>query len=219
MEQGNARPAPPVFNETFRQGLNTLIQWRRDVRRFRPDPIDPRLIDELIRLACLSPSVGNAQPWRFVMVEDGGARARVRRSYAAANSEALHDYKGDRAKLYATLKLSGLDKAPVQIAVFCETAPQEGGGLGRRTIPQTLQYSVAAAVQTMALAARAQGIGIGLVSILDPEEVRQALDVPETWDLVSYLCIGYPEEEHADPELERYGWQDRLPWETFVTRR
>lgn len=213
------KPAPPVFTAAFRQQLADLVAWRRDVRRFRADPVPAELVDDLIRLACLSPSVGNAQPWRFVLVEDGAARARVRHSYATANSDALHDYQGERARLYATLKLSGLDKAPVQMAVFCETAPVEGAGLGRRTIPQTLHYSVAGAIQTMALAARAYGIGLGVVSILDPEEVKGALDVPETWDLVAYLCLGYPEEEHVDPELERYGWQDRLPWRSFVSRR
>lgn len=219
MAEGETTPAAPVFDEAFRQRLADLILWRRDVRRFRTDPVSPALIDALIRLACLSPSVGNAQPWRFVLVEDAAVRARVRRSYAAANSDALHAYQGDRAKLYATLKLSGMDQAPVQMAVFCETAPEEGQGLGRRTMPQTLQYSVAGAVQTLQLAARAYGIGVGVVSILDPAEVQAALEVPDTWDLVAYLCLGYPEEEHVDPELERYGWQDRLSWQTFVSRR
>jgi 5,6-dimethylbenzimidazole synthase len=211
--------APPVFDAAFRRRLADLILWRRDVRRFRADPLAPEVIDRLIALACLSPSVGNAQPWRFVLVEDAAARARVRASYAAANAEALHAYAGEKARLYATLKLSGFDKAPVQMAVFCDTAPEAGAGLGQRTMPLTLHYSVAGAVQTLALAARAEGVGVGVVSILDPEEVRQALAAPAAWDLVAYLCLGYPEEEHADPELERFGWQERLPWQHFVSRR
>lgn len=209
----------PVFDEPFRHKLRDLIAWRRDVRRFRTDPVDPALVDELIALACQSPSVGNAQPWRFVLIEDPALRARVRHNYAAANSEALHDYAGEQAKLYASLKLSGLDQAPVQMAVFCETAPAEGKGLGRRTMPLTLHYSVAGAVQTMALAARAWGIGVGLVTILDPEDVERMLDVPESWDLIAYVCLGYPEEEHADPELVRFGWQDRLSTDHVVMRR
>lgn len=213
-------PVPaPVFDEPFRHKLRDLIAWRRDVRRFRTDPVDPALVEELIALACQSPSVGNAQPWRFVLIEDPALRARVRHNYAAANSEALHDYAGEQAKLYASLKLSGLDQAPVQMAVFCETTPVEGKGLGRRTMPLTLHYSVAGAVQTMALAARAWGIGVGLVTILDPEDVERMLDVPESWDLIAYVCVGYPEEEHVDPELVRYGWQDRLPTDQVVIRR
>lgn len=218
-DRGQGRPMPPVFDDAFRQTLGDLILWRRDVRRFRDDAVAPEVVDELIRLTCLSPSVGNAQPWRFVLVESPAVRERVRRSYAAANAAALEEYEGERARLYATLKLSGLDKAPVQMAVFCETAPREGQGLGRRTMPQTLHYSVAGAVQTLALAARAYGIGVGLVSILDPVEVKAVLDVPDSWEFISYLCLGYPEEEHADPELERYGWQDRLSWQEFVSRK
>jgi len=163
--------------------------------------------------------VGNSQPWRFVLVEDPDRRARVRKSFETCNADALNAYEGEKARLYATLKLNGFDRAPVQMAVFCETDPAEGAGLGRRSMPETLHYSVAAAVQTFALAARAYGIGVGIVSILDPAEVTAALDVPDHWDLVSYLCIGYPEEEHIDPELVRYGWQGRVDVDALVSRR
>jgi 5,6-dimethylbenzimidazole synthase len=210
---------PPQFSGGFRYHLGELIEWRRDVRRFIPDPLAPEILDDILRLACLSPSVGNSQPWRFVLVEDAANRARIRHNFSAANSDALHAYKGEKAKLYASLKLAGLDVAPVQLAVFCETMPAEGDGLGSRTMPQTLQYSVAGAIQTLALAARAYGVGVGWVSIIDPVDVKDSLDVPESWELVSYLCLGYPQEEHRDPELERYGWQARLSHKTFISRR
>lgn len=209
----------PSFDDAFRKQFADLIEWRRDVRRFRPDGIDPAVIEHLVSLACLSPSVGNAQPWRFVLVDDAARRARVRDSYAACNADALNSYAGEQAKLYASLKLSGLDVAPVHLAVYCETRPDEGHGLGRQTIPQTLHYSVAGAVQTFALAARAMGVGVGVVSILDPVEIAAILDIPASWDLVSYLCVGYPEEEHKDPELVRYGWQNRLPVDAVIFRR
>lgn len=218
-DMSGSSDTPPVFDQMFRHKLEDLIEWRRDVRRFRTAPLDPDILDHLIALTCLSPSVGNAQPWRFVKVEDAVRRVQVRHCFSACNSEALHSYAGEQAKLYATLKLAGLDQAPVQLAVFCETDPEEGHRLGRQTIPQTLQYSVAGAVQTFSLAARAWGIGVGIVSILDPKEVAAILDVPKTWDMVAYLCIGYPEEEHKDPELVRHGWQDRLPMEQVVLRR
>lgn len=105
--------AGPVFDEGFRHQFEELVAWRRDIRHFKTDPLAPELVDELIRVACLAPSVGNSQPWRFVLVEDPALRMRVRDNFATANTDALHHYDGERAKLYASLKLEGLDKAPV----------------------------------------------------------------------------------------------------------
>ena len=193
----------------FRARLSDLIAWRRDVRRFRSDPVDPDLLDELLDLACLSPSVGNSQPWRFVSVAAPENRTKVREIFEACNQEALAAYRGERAQLYAQLKLSGLTDAPVHLAVFADEATEAGQGLGRQTMPETLRYSAVLAVHTFWLAARAHGIGVGWVSILDPVEVAKVLDIPSGWSLVAYLCIGYPQEEHLDPELERHGWQGR----------
>lgn len=214
-------PAPytPTFDDRFRAKLQDLFLWRRDVRRFLRDPVDPQLVRNLLELACHSPSVGNAQPWRWVLVEDLGRRLAVRASYVACNSDALHDYDGERARLYASLKLSGLDEAPVHIAVFCERETEAGFGLGRKTMPETLDYSVVAAVHSLWLAARAHGLGLGWVSILDPDRVKGVLDVPDSWHLVAYLCLGYPQEEHADPELIRFGWQDRMPADQMIFTR
>lgn len=212
--------ARPHFDLRFRAQLKDLIAWRRDIRHFKPDPIDPALVEDLIHLACLAPSVGNSQPWRFVLVEDQSLRVRVRANFAAANSEALHEYEGERARLYASLKLAGLDKAPVQMAVFCDHAGALGHGLGARTMPRTVSYSVAGAVTLMALAARAWGIGVGYVSILDPQRLCEDLEVPEDWEFVAYLCLGYPAiEDSAVPELQRRGWQDRLDHRSFIQRR
>ncbi len=211
--------APPRFDSTFRDRLAELFRWRRDVRAFRTDPVDAGLIDDLLGLAALSPSVGNSQPWRFVVVEDARLRAAVRRNFEECNREALADYADERARLYATLKLSGLDRAPVHIAVFADEATVLGHGLGQKTMPETLRYSVVAAINSLWLAARAHGIGVGWVSILDPARLGAILEVPESWSLIAYLCIGYPEEEHIDPELDRRGWQKRQDAETFITRR
>lgn len=214
---------PPVFDDAFRAQFQALLEWRRDERHFRRDPVDPALIDRLLELATLAPSVGNSQPWRFVLVDSPACRAAVRASFEACSVEALHAYEaegdGERARLYATLKLAGLDEAPVHIAVFCDPAPVEGAGLGRRTMPETLHHSVAAAVQTLSLAARAWGLGVGIVTILEPREVCRALSVPARWEFVGYLCIGWPEEAHRVPELVRLGWQDRLPLDRVVLRR
>lgn len=200
-------PAGPVFDDAFRQGFEDLIFWRRDVRRFRDTPVESGLIERILALADCSPSVGNSQPWRFVLVESELIREEVRREFCRANAEALAKYHGEEAALYAQLKLSGLVEAPVHIAVFADLATGQGHGLGRITMPETLCYSVVTAVHTLWLAARSWALGLGWVSILDPLVVAGAVGVPESWHLVAYLCVGYPEEEHVDPELERHGWQ------------
>jgi 5,6-dimethylbenzimidazole synthase len=210
---------PPQFDEAFRAALRDLVLWRRDVRRFRADPVDPDLVVSLIELAARSPSVGFSQPWRFVLVESPERREAVRQSFARANAEALDTYADERRGLYARLKLEGLGAAPVHLAVFADETTEAGAGLGSRTMPETLRYSVVGAIQTLWLAARAHGLGVGWVSILEPEVVAQALDVPAAWRFVAYLCVGWPAEEHHDPELERHGWQERVDPESLILRR
>jgi 5,6-dimethylbenzimidazole synthase len=211
--------AAPVFDEGFRATLLDLFRWRRDVRHFRPDPVPPALLEELLEIACLAPSVGLSQPWRFVTVDDPTRRATVRASFARCNAEALADQSGDHAGRYARLKLAGLDQAPCHLAVFAENDPEQGHGLGRRTMPQTTAYSAVMAVYTLWLAARAQGLGLGWVSILDPAAVTAALDVPAGWAFIGYFCVGYPEEPHDAPELERAGWEYRRPAAAARIRR
>jgi 5,6-dimethylbenzimidazole synthase len=150
-----------------------------------------------------------SQPWRFVKVKSPGRRQAVWESFAAANAEALKGYDGPQRATYASLKLAGLKEAPVHLAVFADESTLTGSGLGRQTMPETLRYSVVAAVQTLWLAARAEGLGMGWVSILDPVAVTRALDVPAGWTLVAYLDMGWPAEEHLDPELERHHWEAR----------
>jgi 5,6-dimethylbenzimidazole synthase len=206
------KAVPPVhlpFDATFRATFRDLVLWRRDVRRFRADPVDERLIDELIEIATHAPSVGFSQPWRFVKVKTPERRRAVWESFARANDSALKGYDGEQRKNYMGLKLAGLKEAPVHLAVFSDESTDTGSGLGRQTMPETLRYSVVAAIQTMWLAARAQGLGMGWVSIFDPAEVKRALDVPAGWKLVAYLDLGWPAEEHLDPELERHHWETR----------
>ena len=135
------------------------------------------------------------------------------------NAHALEGYAGADATRYAGLKLSGLNEAPVQFAVFCDAGTQTGRGLGRETMPEMAEYSVVTAVHTLWLAARARGIGMGWVSILDPAALSHSLQTPAGWRLVAYLCLGHPVEEHLDPELERAGWEKRQPPKNFLTER
>ena len=210
---------PPVFDAAFRAQFETLLRWRRDVRRFRTEPLAEGLLDQLLLLGDLAPSVGNSQPWRFVTVDEPARRAAVIANFQRANAEALADYAGERAALYARLKLSGLREAPVHLAVFADLHPSQGAGLGRRTMPETIEHSATTAVHTLWLAARAHGVGLGWVSILDPDTINAELDCPADWHLIAYLCLGYPVEEHEDAELARLGWQARSPLSERLFRR
>ena len=134
-------------------------------------------------------------------------REAVQESFARCNAEALADYEGERARLYASLKLEGLREAPEQIAVFCDHGTAQGHGLGRKTMPEMLDYSVVAAITQFWLAARVAGVGVGWVSILEPEAVSAALGAPSGWKLIAWLCVGYPVEESEVPELVRSGWE------------
>ena len=211
---------PPDFDQKFCDQLEELFKWRRDVRRFKTDALPKGTLNTLLETATLAPSVGNSQPWRFVKVLDQARRKAVRDNFEACNRDALKDYDGEKAETYASLKLSGLDRAPAHIAVFCDTKTKVGLGLGQKTMPETLKYSVVSSIQTLWLSARAKGIGLGWVSIIEPDTIKKILDIDqENWDLVAYLCIGYPEEEHDVPELVRNGWQDRLPLQEMVIER
>jgi 5,6-dimethylbenzimidazole synthase len=207
------------FDPAFRARLRELLIWRRDVRRFRRDPLPGGTLEALIELACLAPSVGLSQPWRFVIVEDGERRAAIRQNFSACNAQALAAQSGDRAGLYAQLKLAGLDEAPCHLAVFADRATTQGHGLGRRTMPEMIDYSAVTAVHTIWLAARAQGIGMGWVSILDAQAVAALLDVPAAWKFIGYFCLGYPQADDTIPELEQSGWERRRLPSSVILRR
>jgi 5,6-dimethylbenzimidazole synthase len=207
------------FDDAFRTRLRDLLIWRRDVRRFRSEPLPPGALERLIDLACLAPSVGLSQPWRFVIVDDPGRRRAVLENFQVANSDALKSYAGDLVARYAELKLAGLQEAPGQLAIFADPSTDTGHGLGRRTMPEMAEYSVVAAIGTMWLAARAEDIGMGWVSILTPADINTLLDVPAAWRLIGYFCLGYPQADDVSPELERAGWEQRQATDTFVLRR
>ena len=202
---------PHSFDPTLRAALRDLLVWRRDVRAFEPDPLPPGALQRLLETASLAPSVGLSEPWRFAVVESPSARAAIRENFERCNAEALAAQDESRQALYARLKLAGLDQAPAQVAAFVDRDCEQGYGLGRRTVPDALDHSVAIAIHTIWLAARLEGIGLGWVSILDPEAVATALEVPPAWRFIGYLCIGYPSEDHDAPALQRAGWERRRP--------
>jgi 5,6-dimethylbenzimidazole synthase len=200
---------PTDFDEAFRAHLRDLLVWRRDVRCFRRDPLPAGTLERLIHLACLAPSVGLSQPWRFVVVDDPARRAAVRENFERSNADALAAQSSERAAAYTRLKLAGLDDAPCHLAVFADRSTAQGHGLGRHTMPEMIEYSAVTAVHTIWLAARAEGIGMGWVSILEPAAVAAILEVPSHWKFIAYLCLGFPQAEDDVPDLERKGWEER----------
>jgi 5,6-dimethylbenzimidazole synthase len=209
----------PHFDDAFRARLHDLFCWRRDVRRFRGDPLPSGMLERLIELACKGPSVGLSQPWRFVVVDDPARRQQVIENFERCNADALGAYSGDMSARYAALKLAGLREAPCHLAVFADRSTTSGHGLGRRTMPEMADYSVVTAIFSMWLAARAEGVGMGWVSILDPVIMPEILDVPAEWRFIGYFCLGYPQAADDSPELERAGWEQRQPARDFIFRR
>ncbi|MCK0142911.1 5,6-dimethylbenzimidazole synthase [Aliiroseovarius sp. F20344] len=198
-----------AFSDEFQSDLEDLMRWRRDVRRFRTDPVDEALLTRCLDAFLMAPSVGLSEPWRLIRVSSNGARKAALENFKAANAEALSGYSGEKAQLYSGLKLSGMEDAPVQFAIFCDETTDKGAGLGAKSMPEMRRYSVVSAIMLFWLAVRSRGLGLGWVSILDPEQLARDLDVPKSWSLVGYFCLGWPEEATDSPELEKAGWESR----------
>lgn len=210
----------PSFDADFAARFAELLRWRRDVRHFDRRPIAEADMRELLACAALAPSVGNAQPWRFVRLRSPALRQALIEHANEQNRRAAGRYAGQaRREHYLSLKLHGLAEAPELLAVFCDEQPKAGHGLGIATMPEMLRYSCVMAIHTLWLAARLRGIGLGWVSIVDPEAIHAMLDVPAHWSLIALLCIGYPLDNTDVPELERRGWQAREPWADRMLER
>jgi 5,6-dimethylbenzimidazole synthase len=206
------------FDESERRAVYRAIRERRDVRRgFLPEPMPDELLCRLLEAAHSAPSVGLMQPWRFIVVRDLGVRQNIHKIFLDANQQALAAYEGERRQNYASLKLEGILEAPQNLCIVCDPQSSQGHQLGRRSMPETALYSAVCAIQNLWLAARAEGIGVGWVSILEPNLLRCALDVPEHITPVAYLCLGYVEAFAAAPDLERAGWEKRTPLKSVLS--
>lgn len=198
--------------EEEKRGVYRAIAERRDVRsQFLPVPIPDAVLARLLWAAHCAPSVGLMQPWEFIVIRDVVVKQRVGDLFEQANRKAAGIYEREQRVLYDSLKLAGILEAPINLCVTCHPTVSRGSGLGRQTMPETAHYSSVCAVQNLWLAARAEGIGVGWVSILDPVELRQALDIPPEVDPVAYLCLGYVNEFLSRPELEIKGWEQSVP--------
>lgn len=209
--------APGAFPEAFRNQLDLLMRLRRDVRRFHTKTVDEAVLSRCLSSVQLAPSVGLSEPWRVIRVNSAPARAAALKNFESANAAALAGYDGEKAEIYAGLKLSGMKEAPVQLAFYCDDTTEKGHGLGAGTMPEMRRYSVVTAITLFWLALRGEGLGLGWVSVLDPDQMNRDLNVPDDWTLIGYFCIGYPEHISDTPELELEGWEtrfDELPLET-----
>ena len=201
---------------TERHPVYDVIFSRRDVRRFRPEPVPEEVLHRLLDAAHHAPSVGFMQPWNFVVVRDPAVKTRVKQAFLTENARAARHYTGRRRLLYDSLKLEGICEAPINLCVTCDRSRFGPHVLGRNSIPETDLLSTCCAVQNLWLAARAEGIGVGWVSILRPQRLRQILRIPTRIVPVAYLCVGYPDEFLPKPELETVGWAPRLPLKELI---
>ncbi len=201
-----------MFTEDERRGVYRAIYERRDVRsHFLAHPLPDHVLARILDAAHHAPSVGLMQPWEFIIVSDRGVRAAIREQFEEANRHAESAYTGDRRRLYSSLKLEAILDSAVNVCVTCNPTVMRGHGLGRQTMPETPMYSTVCAIQNCWLAARAEGVGLGWVSILDPNGLREALKIPDHIAPIGYLCLGYVSHFDDEPELARKGWERRLP--------
>jgi 5,6-dimethylbenzimidazole synthase len=206
-----------MFSDSERAAVYRAIFERRDVRRnFLSTPIPPDVLTRILTAAHHAGSVGFMQPWDFVVIRQRGTKRAVKQLFKKTNAEAALQYQGARATLYRSLKLEGIEEAPVNLCVTCSR--QRGGPnvLGRSTVRETDLYSTCCAIQNLWLAARAEGIGVGWVSILDHGALKQVLGIPRPVKVLAYLCLGYVSEFAARPDLETAGWRSRIPVEQLI---
>jgi 5,6-dimethylbenzimidazole synthase len=203
--------APEAFLEDDKASVYRTIFERRDVRRFRPDPVPTATLLRILEAAHHAPSVGFMQPWNFVIIRGRPLRERIHAAFARANEEAKQLFTGERQKQYAALKLEGILEAPLNVCVTCDRERFGPVVLGRTCQADMDLYSTVCAVQNLWLAARAEGVGVGWVSIIHTEDVVRILALPPAVVPVAYLCVGFPLEFPPEPELQTLGWLPRLP--------
>ena len=204
------------FSRDEHEVVYRAIAQRRDVRAFRTDPVPEATLQRILVAAHHAPSVGLMQPWNFIVVRDPAVKARVQTVFSRENEQAAARFEGARGDLYRSLKLEGIMEAPINLCVTCDRSRAAPAVLGRNTIIDTDLYSTCCAIQNLWLAARVEGVGVGWVSILRTEDLREIFAIPAHVVPLAYLCIGFPREFLDEPELQRKGWAERLPLDTLL---
>jgi nicotinate-nucleotide--dimethylbenzimidazole phosphoribosyltransferase len=211
-----ADPGGWAFDDGTVEALHTVLSARRDIRRYRPDPVRADLLREVLRAGHQAPSVGHSQPWRFIVVTEQGTRDRAA---VLSDRERLRQadlLTPDRRARLLDLQLEGIREAPIGIVVTCDRRAQAAGVLGRATFTDTDLWSCACAIENMWLAARAAGLGMGWVTLFRPDDLADLLDLPEGVETLGWLCLGWPDERPPDPGLQRHGWSKRLALDDVI---
>jgi len=215
-ETDQSETADHEFSSVKKDGLYSAIYGRRDVRQFKPDPIPVQALEKILHAAHHAGSVGYMQPWNFIVIDDHEVKKKVVKNFSEANEEASRLFAGERKELYSSLKLEGILEAPINICVTCDRERSGPHVLGRNTVPDTDIFSTCCAVQNLWLAARAEGLGVGWVSILSMEKLKAVLGIPEEIVPIAYLCVGYTDRFLKQPLLEKVGWAKRVPLENLI---
>ena len=210
---------PHAFSAPQREGVYKAIFGRRDIRsQFVDTPVDDELLNRVLLAAHHAPSVGFMQPWNFVVIRDPAARERVHAAFLRAHEESAAMFDEKRRRQYQRFKLEGIREAPVNLLVTCDRSRSGPVVIGRTVQPDMDIYSTVCAVQNLWLAARAEGLGVGWVSIIHEQDLREIFGLPEDIMVIAYLCIGFVSHFPERPELETAGWLPRLELENLVFR-
>ncbi len=206
-----------IFSETERNAVYKAIHGRRDVRsEFLPEPIPEKVLSRILDAAHHAPSVGFMQPWDFIVVRDPEVKQRIKEGFITAHQEAAALFEGEKREIYRTLKLEGITEAPLGICITCDPSRHGPVVIGRTANPEMDLYSSVCAVQNLWLAARAENLGVGWVSIIHHEALRSALGIPRQIVPIAYLCVGYVSQFHEKPELEKIGWLPRVAIDSVI---
>ena len=212
----SAAPAGWAYDEATITALHNVLGARRDIRRYRPDPVPPEILRQVLNAGHQAPSVGHSQPWRFIVISSQATRDRAA---LLADRERIRQadlLTAERRAMLLDLQLDGIREAPAGIVVACDRRTPAAGVLGRATFADADMWSCACAIENMWLAARAAGLGLGWVTLFQPAELAELLHLPDGVVTLGWLCLGWPDERPPDPGLERRGWSQRVPLDEVV---
>ncbi len=205
-----------AFPEAARDAFYEVLAARRDIRRYRPDPVPSETLERVLQAAHAAPSVGHSQPWRLIVVTEAETRDRAARMADQQRLRQAAQMEPDAGRRLLDLQLEGIREAPLGVVVACDRRAVAAGVLGRATFPDADVWSCACAIENLWLAARAEGLGLGWVTLFDPDELSDLLGLPDGVVTLGWLCLGWPDERPPAPGLERAGWSRRQPLSDVV---
>ncbi len=199
------------FTDEEKNGLYKAIHSRRDVRsHFSSRSIEEEILSKILNAGHHAPSVGFSQPWNFILIKDPQTKRKIKNSFELEKENSSRLIEEPKKSKYLSFKLEGILESPVNLCVTYDPSKFGPFVIGRSTIPEAGLYSVCCAIQNLWLAARTEGVGVGWVSILSNDVLKDVLDLPNHIVPVAYLCLGYVDQFEPKPDLETAGWLPRL---------